>query len=167
MQHVGAEPTRAEEVPAALVDWLFRGSANGQITPVAGGNLDVEAELAQEIGGDKGVRMRNRGIDRIQQDDLLAFVTGLGDQPLGLVEITLAGQRCRAGGTGHWRAAREEGRAQPPILRVAGIGDQEIRLVGNRQYRLAHLYIVEWRVEVVEAQSPHRAQRIEFSEGDL
>ena len=49
MQHVGTEPA-AEETPAALVDRFFRGSANGQIAPIASGDLHSETWFAQQIG---------------------------------------------------------------------------------------------------------------------
>jgi hypothetical protein len=44
VQHIGAEPARAKEIPAALVDGLFRSSANGKISPVASRNLHRESE---------------------------------------------------------------------------------------------------------------------------
>jgi hypothetical protein len=106
--------------------------------------------------------MRDRRIDCIEHHDLLALVSGLGDQFFGLVEIALAGQCFRPGVVRHRCAAGKKGRAELPILLLAGICDHEIDLVGGGQYRLAHFYIVERRVQVVEAQRPHGVEWVQF-----
>src|SRR4029077_7736022 len=90
---------------------------------------------------------------------LLALVTRLCDHSLCLVEITLPGERLRAGRVRHRCAAGKKRWAEVLIGWVAGERTHELRLIGDRQHRLAHLYIVERRMEVVEAQHRRAAQR--------
>jgi len=117
--------------------------------------LDIEPQLFQQITGDQRLGVDQRLVDGVEDNDLLALVAGFGDQLLRFVEIALAGHCFRAEIARHRRSAGEERGAHLPVLRVASVCAHKIRLTGNRQYRLAHLHIVEGRQQLIEAQASH------------
>ena len=105
------------------------------------------------IGDDQRLRVRDRLIDPIHHDNRLAFVTGLGNQLLCLVEITFPAQAAEPASLAIGvPQVKNEGQTRP-IFFVAGKCCQIIGLVGHRQDRLSHLRVVERRQQVVEAQA--------------
>src|SRR5271166_764275 len=91
--HVGAHQPGMKNIPASLVDRFLDRAAVNQGAPVVGGELDVYAGGAQELGGYESLAVHDRLIGGGKHHDLLTLVAGVLYQLLGLGHVALAGQR--------------------------------------------------------------------------
>ncbi len=156
-----------EDRPAALVHRLLRRAPRDQRAPVSRLDLDVEAQLLQHVRGQQRLRMDDRLIGRRDDDDLLAVVAGFLDELLRLVEVALSLHRLRAHFARQRRAASEIRIARVAVLLVTGDADDIVVLVDGVEHRLTHLRVVERRIHEIEADQPHRAERIDVLDLDV
>src|SRR5208337_5276736 len=163
----GAHQPGMKNIPASLVDRFLDRAAVNQGAPVVGGELDVYAGGAQELGGYESLAVHDRLIGGGKHHDLLTLVAGVLYQLLGLGHVALAGQRLRADLAFGRRAAGEERRTRLALLVAAGDGQRIIVLVDDVEQRLAHLRIIEGRKQLVEADHAHRAQRVGVLDPDV
>ena len=82
VHHVRTDQPRMEDGPAAFFDRLLHRAPCDQCAPIAGLDLHVEPELLKHFARQQRLRMDDRLIGRVDDDDLLALVAGFLDQLL-------------------------------------------------------------------------------------
>jgi len=106
--------------------------------------------------GDQCLGVQLRDVGGIDHDDALALVPRLGDEAFGAVLVARARQDAtvvfiRLGVAG---IDREAG---APVGLVASHRAHVVALIGDREHRLTHLDVVEWWMELVEADDADKA----------
>src|SRR5260370_194156 len=159
-------PGCGKGVSGGLRRGVLLGAGGDQRSPIAVGDLDIHAELAQVVGGDVAERADAGDLMGVDQDDLLALVAGFREQRLGAPQILLL-IALRAG-LGLVRAAADEERIAlaPPAL-VAKGGAEILLLADRHGERLPRLRVVEGRIEVVRPAIADRAAKRGAVENDL
>src|SRR5579862_220990 len=167
IEHLGTGKTRRDDAPATFIDWFLRCAATDQRTPVIGNKLNVEIKFFQNVVSDKSKYVKIRLIDAVEDDNLFTLIAGFSDHLLCLGVVTLAGESFRSRSARHGRATGEERRTYIPVFRIARDRSHEFALVDHGHNGPTQLFVVEWRLQVVEPQYAHRANRIVFLHRNL
>ena len=125
---VGTGTRAVENVPAALGRRIFLRASRAHRGPICGHVIDLHADAPQEIGGHIALGLHDWHIGADQEDDWLALVAGLGQQPLGLIVFARALQDIATDLGIERSAGREKARQRLPERVVADDGLHIIRL---------------------------------------
>ena len=143
-------------MPAALVGRRLTGAAANDGAEIHLLEIDIDAGAAHLLGANARQLADPADIGRRDDHERLALVAGLGQCLLRRGMIARPLQHLDAGLVGERRAGREDADAVIAVGRVlAGQRDHRLILVDRGEQRAPHRRVVEWRIELVEAQNAH------------
>ncbi len=141
---------------------LLLGAALADGAPVGGDEVDRHADLLQQVGGDLAHRLERGLVLRHEAGHGLAACSRprrAASWPPSMLRLPLSASPPGLGV--ERRAGREEARQRLPQLVVrADDGAHVVFLVQRHLHGLAHLHVVEGRMQVVEAEGADVAERI-------
>ena len=156
-----------EDVPTALIRRIAVGAALDDTGPVHRLHLHVQPGLAQLLGEHLGGVVHIGDVGGLQQHDGAAVIARLLEEGLCLLEVLTFLEPAGVGIVFHRRAVAEVGRHCLGVLAVAEGGLHVVGLLDQVQHGLPRLYIVEGRVQEVEADLANLAERVQYLNLDV